>query len=105
VVKKVAVAMMLAVSLMAQEPAKAPDMKLTEVETLKWEKIQLLADKLNNEYKISEYNAKLADLQRQLAALNAAAIASRKLDPKEYEPNWQAGVPQIVKKAAEQAKK
>ena len=91
-------AIFLALPVLAQEAGKTPDLKLTEVETLRWEKIQLLAGKLNSDYKIDEYNAKMAELQKQLAALNTAVLESRKLEAKDYQASWQAVPPTIVKK-------
>ena len=101
--KKVALAMLLAVSALAQDAK--PELKLTELETLKWEKIQLLAERLNAQFKVKEYNEAMGELNKQLADLNGKVLADRKLDAKEYQVNWQAGIAEAVKKPVEAAKR
>lgn len=97
----------LAVNAVAQEakPVETASLKLERVEVQEWQIIQLLGERLNAEYKIKEYNEKMADLNKQVTDLNRRVLESRKLAANDWQPNWQAGIPQVVKKPVEAAKK
>ena len=104
----VAVLLLVAMSVFAQEakPVETADLRLTKTEQMEWENIQLKGGNIKRQ--IEDLQVAMKQLEAQLADLNKRVLEVRKLDGKEFTPNFQAAPPMVVKvqpKPPEPAKK
>ena len=107
-VKQVAFALLIAVSAIAQEakPVETADLRLTRAEQMEWENIQLKGGNIKRQ--IADMEVAMKQLEAQLSDLNKRVLEVRKLDAKDFAPNFQATPPMVVKvqpKPVEAAKK
>lgn len=100
--------LLFSVTLAAQEtkPVETADLRLTRTEQMEWENIQLKGGNIKRQ--IADMEVAMKQLEAQLADLNRRVLEVRKLDAKEFTPNFQATPPMVVKvqpKPVEAAKK
>ena len=76
-------------------PQQTADLRLSRTEQIEWENIQLKGGNIKRQ--IADMEAAMKQLEAQLADLNKRVLEVRKLDSKEYAPNWQAS-PAVVAK-------
>ena len=100
--------LLFSVNLAAQEtkPVETADLRLTRTEQMEWENIQLKGGNIKRQ--IADMEVAMKQLEAQLADLNRRVLEVRKLDAKEFTPNFQATPPMVVKvqpKPVEAAKK
>lgn len=103
--KVLALALLLSVNAVAQEakPVETADLRMTRTELMEWENIQLKGGNIKRQ--IEELQTAMKQLEAQLADLNKRVLEVRKLDGKEYAPNFQAVPPMVVKVQPKEAVK
>ena len=92
---------LLSANVVAQEPV--ADLKMTRPELMEWENIQLKGGNIKRE--IENLQAAMKQLEAQLSDLNRRVLEVRKLDGKDYAPNFQAVPPMVVKVQPKEAAK
>ena len=89
--------LLFSVNLAAQETktVETADLKLSKIELTEWENIQLKGERIQRN--IADLQTAMKQLEAQLADLNRRVLEVRKLDGKEFTPNYQAVPPMVVK--------